>query len=216
MKHPTSTTELQAIYLGKVSEALSRLSACESYIESYKTSNDIYLFESAILQMRKVLEAFAFAAVAPNKDEYAKLRAKFTDSPDYTKDFNARKILQLLSDVNPDFYPKPVSAPISKGSNQWHFDSRKDNSLTRKKFESFYDRLGKFLHADNPWGNDKNHGNLFNDLPKIISAVRLLLSYHYTVIRTPHFNGVWVIQAPADGTTPTILVGQAIGDFVVK
>ena len=207
---------LQPIYLGKVSEALSRLSACESYLKLYKTSNDIYLFESAVLQMRKALEAVAFASIAPNKDEYAKLRAKSKDAPDYTKDFNARKILQLLSNVNPDFYPKPISAPISKGPNEWYFERRKDDSLTRKKFESFYDRLGKFLHADNPWGNDKSHENLFNDLPKTISAVRLLLSYHYTVIRTPHFKGVWVVQAPSDGTTPTIFVAQATGDFVVQ
>lgn len=209
------TTKLQSIYLGKVSEALSRLSACESYLELYKTPNDIYQFESAVLQMRKALEAVAFASIAPNKDEYAKLRAKSEDSPNYTKDFNAKKILQLLSNVNPDFYPKPISAPIPNGPNAWHFEQRVDNSLTRKKFESFYDRLGKFLHADNPWGNDKNHENLINDLPQIIIAVRLLLSYHYTVIRTPYFNGVWVVHAPSDGTTPTVFEAKATGDFVV-
>lgn len=209
------TTKLQSIYLGKVSEALSRLSACESYLKLHETSNDIYLFESAVLQMRKALEAVAFASIAPNKDEYAKLRAKSENSPDYTKDFNAKKILQLLSNVNPNFYPKPISAPIPNGPNAWHFEQRVDNSLTRKNFESFYDRLGKFLHADNPWGNNKNYENLLNDLPKIIIAVRLLLSYHYTVIRTPHFNGVWVVNAPSDGTTPTIFGAQATGDFVV-
>jgi hypothetical protein len=210
------TIELQSIYLGKICEALSRLSACESHLKLYKTSNDIYVFESAVLQMRKALESVAFASIAPNKDEYAKLRAKSEVSPDYTKDFNAKKILQLLSNINPDFYPKPISAPIPNGPNAWHFEQRVDNSLTKNKFETFYDRLGKFLHADNPWGNNKNLENLIYDLPKVINAARLLLSYHYTVIRTPNFNGVWIVQAPSDGTTPTILVGQASGDFVVN
>jgi hypothetical protein len=208
-------TDLRNIYLGKISEALARLAACERFLSSYSDSKDIFTLESAILQLRKALEAVAFAAIAPNKDQYAEYRAQADKSADFTKDFNARAILQFLNKVNPDFYPLPASAPIPVSPGNWHFDRREDNSLNKDKFESFYDRLGKHLHAYNPWGNDKGLENLAKDMPAVIIATRSLLSWHFTTIRTPQFSGVWVIEAPSDGTPPRVIVGEADGDFVV-
>lgn len=208
--------ELQTIYLNKVKEALDRLKACESFLDSYRGSQSVFALEAAVLQMRKALECVAYAAIAPNKKKYAECRARAEKQPDYTKDFHARKILNLLSKINSDFFPKPVSAPVNLEPGKWHFDKREDESLTKNKFESFYDRLGKFLHADNPWGHDKGVKNLLDDIPKVISSVRLLLSWHFTAIRTPEFNGVWVIEAPANGKQPRVIVGQAEGDFVIK
>lgn len=210
--------ELQNIYLGKVSEALARLVACECFVSPYCGSQDVDVFvlESAILQMRKALEAVAFAAIAPNKVKYAEFRAQAEKNPDYTKDFNARSILQFLAKVNPDFYPQPVSAPVEVSPGHWHLDRRQDNSLTKDRFEIFYDRLGKYLHSNNPWGNDKGLNNLAKDLPKVISSTRLLLSWHFTTIRTPDFSGVWVIEAPSNGAHPRVIVGQADGEFIVQ
>ncbi len=209
-------TDLRNIYLGKISEALARLAACDRFLNSYNASKDIFTLESAILQLRKALEAVAFAAIAPNKDQYAEYRAQAEKSADFTKDFNARSILQFLSKVNPDFYPLPASAPIAVSPGNWHFDRREDSSLTKDKFESFYDRLGKHLHADNPWGNDKGLENLVKDMPEVIAATRSLLSWHFTTIRTPQFSGVWVVEAPSNGTPPRVIVGEADGEFVVQ
>ena len=208
-------TDLQAIYLRKISEALARLTACDRLISSYCASKDVFILESAILQMRKALEAVAFASIAPNKVRYAEFRAEAEKKPDFTKDFNARSILQCLARVNADFFPLPASAPIAVSPGHWHFDRREDNSLTKKRFEGFYDRLGKHLHAENPWGNDKGLDNLAKDLPDVISATRSLLSWHFTTIRTPDFSGVWVVEAPSNGTPPRVIVGQADGEFVV-
>ena len=185
-------------------------------MESYKESESIYFLESAILQMRKALECVAYAAIAPNKKEYKEFRAKADRQPDYTRDFHAGKILEMLSRINKDFYPKPASAPISVGPRKWHFEKREDESLTKKQFSSFYDRLGKFLHADNPWGNDKGIKNLLDDIPKVMESVKLLLSWHFTKISTPEFNGVWVIEVPLSGKKPKIIIGQADGEFLVK
>ena len=207
---------LQTIYLRKVSEGLNRLKACESFLDSYQESKDIFILEAAVLQIRKALECVAYAAIAPNKKEYAEFRARAAIQPDYTKDFHAGKILKLLSKINPDFYPKPVSAPLSLEPGKWHFDKREDESLTKNKFKSFYDRLGKFLHADNPWGHEKGMKNLIDEIPRVINSVRLLFSWHFTTIRTPEFNGVWVIEVPANGEQPRVIIGQAEGDFVVK
>lgn len=209
-------TELQTIYLGKISEALARLTACENFLSSYNVSKDVFVFESAILQMRKALEAVAFAAIAPNKSQYAEYRAQAERNPDFTKDFNAKSILQFLGKVNADFFPLPASAPIAVSPGNWHFDRRKDRYLTKEQFERFYDRLGKHLHADNPWGNDKGLDNLVKDIPEVIAATRSLLSWHFTTIRTPQFSGVWVVEAPSNGVPPRIIIGQADGEFIVK
>lgn len=209
-------SELQTIYLAKVSEALARLAACERFVSAYGESKDVFVLESAILQMRKALEAVAFAAIAPNRTQYAEFRAQAEKNSDYTKDFKATSILKFLAKINPDFYPRPASAPIQVSPGHWHFDRREDGSLTKEKFESFYDRLGKYMHADNPWGNDKGLNNLAEDIPEIISATRSLLSWHFTTIRTPEFSGVWVVEAPSNGAAPRVIVGQADGEFVVQ
>lgn len=209
-------TELRNIYLGKISEALARLAACDRFLSSYNSSKDVFTLESAILQLRKALEAVAFAAIAPNKEQYAEYRANAQKSTDFTKDFNARSILQFLSNVNADFYPSPVSAPIAVSPGNWHFDRREDNSLTKEKFKRFYDRLGKHLHSDNPWGNDKGLENLAKDIPEVIAATRSLLSWHFTTIRTPQFSGVWVVEAPSDGQPPRVITGEADGEFVIQ
>jgi hypothetical protein len=209
-------TELQNIYIQKISEALARLTASERFIGLYSVSKDVFVLDAATLQMRKALEAVALAAIAPNKTQYSKYRAQAERNPDFTKDFNARSILQFLSKVNAEFYPLPASAPITESPGNWHFDQRNDNSLTKEKFESFYDRLGKYLHADNPWGNDKGIDNLAKEIPEIIAATRSLLSWHFTTIRTPQFSGVWVVEAPSNGLPPRIIVGRCDGDFVVQ
>ncbi len=67
----------------------------------YQDSQSVFAFEAAVLQMRKAFECVAYAAIAPNKKEYAEFRAKTDKQPDYTKDFHASKIMKLLSKINP-------------------------------------------------------------------------------------------------------------------
>ena len=208
--------QAQEIYISKLSEGLSRLLACESFLEKYRTSESVFEAEAAVLQLRKAMECVAFAAVAPNKSEYAEFRSEAENQPDYTKDYHAGKILRMLGKINADFYPKPVSPPINVDPGKWHFDLRDDDSLSKKQFETFYDRLGKLLHADNPWGSEKGLKNLLADIPSVIESLRLLLSWHYTVIRTPEFNGVWVVESPSNGRQPKVVVGQAKGEFLVE
>jgi hypothetical protein len=208
--------ELQTIYLNKIKQALARLNACISFLTHHQTNNDPYMLDAAVLQGRKAMEAVAFAAIAPNRSEYEKFRAAAEKPADYRKDYNARAILQHLGTINPDFYPTPLLAPTKNAAGVWHFERKSGDFLTKKQFESFYDRLGKYLHADNPWGNDKAIKNLKSDLPGVIKSLQSLLDWHFTVIRTPDFNGVWVIEASFKGTPPRVIVGKADGEFVVQ
>ncbi|MBI5676052.1 MAG: hypothetical protein HZC48_09565 [Nitrospirae bacterium] len=207
---------IQTIYLNKVNEAIHRLGACDSFLAQYQATNNIYSFEAAVLQARKSLEAIAFAAIAPNKIEYAVFRAEADKSADYRKDYNARAILQHLGRINKDFYPTPLKTPTRKIDGSWHFERKTNGYLTKQQFISFYDRLGKYLHADNPWGNSKGIHNLVADFPQVLGRMRGLLELHFTVIRTQKFNGIWIVEAQVNGATPRVVVGHANGDFIVQ
>ena len=206
----------QNIYLQKIRETIERTGACESFLRGYTASKDIYSLEAAVLQIRKALECMAFAAIAPNRSAYEKLRLKAEERSDFRKDFHARKILRMLTQVNRDFYPMALLPATQQGPGKWHFERKSDGFLTKKRFESFYDRLGKFLHADNPWGNAKGLENLAADLPGVIAQLRGLLELHCTFVRSQRFSYAWVVNAGIKGGAPNIVCGQAEGDFVVE
>lgn len=199
-----------------VAEAVARLRAASSFLASYNTNSDLPSLEAAILQVRKALESIAFASIAPNKNKYKAFRAKAEAQPDYTKDYHAGKIFRVLSKINKNFYPLPLLPATRQPNGTLHFGRKELDYLTKKRFESFYDRLGKHLHAHNPWSSNKNLQNLAAELPVTINEAFSLLELHATFIQTPEFSGAWVVEAKRDGSEPSIVTGKATGEFVVQ
>jgi hypothetical protein len=171
--------------------------------------------EAAILQLRKSLETVAYAAIAPDKKQYAAFRAGASSSSDFTKDFHAGKIFTALSRINEDFYPIALLPAQRLPNGSWHYDRKASGYLTKKRFETTYDRLGKHLHAHNPWSASKNLQNLAADLPGIIEETHSLLDLHARFIRTPEFHGLWICETDRFGTPPRIVNAAAHGPFVV-
>lgn len=202
MKKPS---EPQDIYRAKINEVFGRLDACEMFINNYQSTNSLILIESAVLQLRKALEALAYSAIAPNIKQYEKLRALAEKPADYRKDYNARAIVQHLAKINPDFYPSPLLPPERPDTNSYKLIPKVTGYLTLKNFENIYDRLGKFMHADNPWGNNKNLQNIINDMPLIIKQTKELLHIHQTIIRTPNLVEGWVVEV-YDGKVVNFLI----------
>lgn len=203
----------ERIYLEKIKEVIDRLCAAQLYFEEYKNTNISHLFDSSILQTRKALECVAFAAIAPNETQYKCFREKAEGNKDYRKDFNGSKILKALEKINSEFYPIPL-LPFPKletdqsEKRHWHFENKETGFLTRKKFESIYDRLGKYLHADNPWGNDKSIENLEKDIPVSIDEIYTLIELHRIRIISEKFNGVWIVEASKNGKYPSIITAK--------
>lgn len=208
-------TEAQEIYLRSINESVARIDACGVFLDAYASSGSLSALEAAALQARKAFEAVAYAAIAPNEKRYQAFRARAAQPADYRKDFNARAILRHLAKINPDFYPTPLLPATQQAPGHWHFELKADGYLTKARFESFYDRLGKFLHADNPWGHDKGFVNLAADLPSAMIQLRELLALHKTIVRVPSFSGVWVIEVPTDGRVPHIITAAATGESAV-
>jgi hypothetical protein len=206
---------LQSTYLAMIEEAIARLRAADNFLSAYKKTINLPELEAAILQVRKAFEATAYAAIAPNKKEYEAFRSQANDQPDYRKDYHAGKILAALSKINKKFYPTALLPATKMPDGTFHFERKESGYLTKKRFESVYDRLGKYLHADNPWASKKNIQNLLSDLPVAINELFGLLELHVTFIQTPAFNGAWVVETGRE-TKPRIVTGIADGEFIVQ
>lgn len=211
----TAIMDEPKIYLELMVEALDRLAASEKYLGAYNSSGQLCELESATLQLRKAMEAIAFSAIAPNKKMYAAFRKNANRPTHLGDDWQADSIFLSLNKINPDFYPEPLLQETRVGPNAWHFGKPLTGYMKRKNFETLYKRLGKFLHADNPWGDDKGWANFAKDLPDSIAKIRALLKKHRTLIRAPDFTGVWIVDAPADGTPPRMIRARAEGPVTI-
>ncbi|MDT8376047.1 MAG: hypothetical protein RQ867_04820 [Mariprofundaceae bacterium] len=204
----------QKVYIECISEASMRLLAAKQYLAHFNSSSSIPELESSILQVRKSLEAIAYSAIAPDKKQYAAFRAKAETSPDFTKDYHAAKIFSALNRINKNFYPLALVPFVIKGDGTKHFDKKTKGFLTKKRFEKVYDRLGKHLHAHNPWDNNKNIQNLTTDLPQIIEEAQGLLELHVRFIRTAKIQGAWVVEVDREGNQPPkVITAIAKGEF---
>jgi hypothetical protein len=204
----------QSIYLALIGEAVGRLNAALGFELDYRRNRDLPTLDAAALQLRKALEAIAIAAIAPDKKAYQAFRATADKDPDFTKDYHAAKIFGALARVNPDFFPRALLPATRQDDGSWHFENRTSGALTKKQFERTYDRLGKHLHAHNPWSANKNVQNLAGDLVPMVQAAKGLISLHARFIRAPGFHGVWVVEA--DTPEPKVLTAQALGPYAVS
>lgn len=204
-----------------ISEAANRLAAASTFLESFKDGKGVAYLESSALQLRKGLESIAFAAIAPNQSAYSAYRAKAEKNQDFTKDYHAKWICNDLAKVNPDFYPLPVLpgkniASAGAPNNYFHYDRKESGYLTKDAFISVYDRLGKHLHARNPWST----GGALAGLPELVAntveAAHGLIELHVAFIRTPEVSGVWLVEIPRGSLVPKMVLAQADGPYVVR
>ncbi|HEX7408107.1 MAG TPA: hypothetical protein VF515_10740 [Candidatus Binatia bacterium] len=157
-----------------------------------KTGDEGADAEFACLQLRKVLELIAFATLAANRERYSQARA------DVDKEWSAKRILERLARMNPDFYPVPV-IPISKGPGRWHFDIVADGFLTQSDFAILFDKCSEVVHEWNPF----RAGPRLVDFGRSISEwarriERLLEVHHVRLIDQPDILLVRLTD-PADG-----------------
>lgn len=147
--------------------------------------------ESACLQVRKILELIALASLVANKFEFANQNEKFS------KVWNARLILQDIERINADFYPKPIKEVPGKHPNDVpELISVKSGYLTRTDFLNVYEKCGKIMHADNPFGGKADLSYFEKQLPKWLDLIMNLLSNH--TIKLANDENMYVIHMKED------------------
>ncbi|WP_081081004.1 hypothetical protein [Burkholderia territorii] len=212
--------EAADIYASMIGEVANRLAAAATFLESFKNGSGVGYLESSALQLRKGLEALAFAAIAPNKLAYVAHRSKLEKNPDFTKDYHAKFIFNDLRKINPDFYPLAILpgkniAPEGSPRKHFHFERKESGYLSKTEFIRVYDRLGKHLHARNPWSTGDALAGLPEMASETIEAAHGLIELHAAFIRAPDFSGVWVVEVPRGSFVPKIISAKADGPYAV-
>ena len=150
--------------------------------------------ESICLQVRKILELIALASLVANKEEYAKSRANFA------KDWHAKRILQSIEDINPNFYPSPSIQVLDKANTKvLEVKAIESGFLTRKDFEDIFDQCGGLLHAQNPFSAPKDIDNALKNIPSWLEKIKILLNHHHVQLAQEDLQ-LWVVmQSNTDG-----------------
>ena len=101
--------------------------------------------ELACLQLRKIYELIAFAALATNRERYSKIRTR------YEKDWNLSEVLRLVEKLNPHSFPVACRQIDGDIVDQPGLFFNRD-SLAR-----LHGELGDILHAKNPYADEINY-----------------------------------------------------------
>ncbi|HHX8401124.1 hypothetical protein [Vibrio alginolyticus] len=204
----------EQIFTDKISESFFRLDASLHYLDAYNSSGALFELESSILQLRKALECVVFSNIAPNVEQYKKFRNE-AKKGGFENDYHGKRILQALEKINPDFYPIPYEAPKLQADGNYISEQRL-NKFPKKSFEKLYDRLGKYLHADNPWGNDKGYRNIAKEIPKEVEAIQDMMNRYISVVRGSDLNGAWLVERQSGSNQVTLFKAAADGEFTVN
>ena len=128
--------------------------------------------EFACLQLRKILEQVAFASLAASRSHYSKLR------PRIEKEWSAKRIIETLEKVHPDFYPRPALSRRT-GPKNVHFEPLKDGFLTKEELVFLYDKCSEAIHDWNPFREGPRVVQLKRPIDEWAVRIVRLLSYHY-------------------------------------
>jgi hypothetical protein len=103
--------------------------------------------ESTGLQFRKCFELIAFASLTANVDQYEAVYA------DFSRHWQAAKLMKNLKRINPDFYPKPIVEVPTKNPSVLHeLKYRQGDFLSVDELVTEHGRCGALMHSANPFG----------------------------------------------------------------
>jgi hypothetical protein len=185
--------DLAQLYCGFLEEIKTRLALVSSVVEGgVSTGSNGSNYELIAVNLRKVLELIAFGSLSANKEVYA------TAHGDFAKHWSAKRLLDKLEKLHPDFYPKPVHLEILKPGppRHFHFDFVSDDFLTREKFVELYDVCSSVIHTRNPFA-EAAHSGFIDGLPLWVFRIELLLRLH--LMRLAGTSLIWLVELNAPG-----------------
>jgi hypothetical protein len=155
---------------------------------SYKATN----IEFMCLQIRKMLELISMGSLVLNKEEFEAIGQK------YAQYWNARLILQDIERLNPDFYPIPIlEVPSKRPGVQNDLLDKTTGFLTRDDFVKVYEKCGKMMHANNPFGSQADLDYYSSKIPEWEDLIIGLLNCH--IIHLKGVKGFYIIHMQEEG-----------------
>lgn len=159
-----------AQYCALMEEVKLRTRVADAFINGgatavYRATN----IESIYLQFRKILELIAFGSLLAHKEAFSKVYAEFS------RFWNARRLIEDLERVNPGFYPQPIIEKFDEKRNMRAWLNKTEGFLTRDDFVALYKECGGILHERNPFADKIDYArydvNAANWFQKIIGLL---------------------------------------------
>jgi hypothetical protein len=159
-------------------------------VGSITTGHSAFDIELVFIQFRKCLELIAFASLIANKALYSAAYEEFASH------WHAKRMLEALEKINPDFFPVPVQPAVQMRNGVKHLTIRVDGFLTKDEFVSLYGKCGKILHARNPFTDEDPIIQIGYSVKEWVSRIQALLGFHYV-----HLVGgdKWIVRIPQEG-----------------
>jgi len=155
------------------------------------TAYPVTNIEFMCLQIRKMLELISLGSLVINKSDFDEQKVK------YEKFWHAERILNDIERINPDFYPKPVyEKPSSVLGVKNDIIDLKDGFLKRDEFAKIYEKCGKIMHADNPFGSKVDLKYYESQIMTWLDLIVRLLNSH--MIRLKDNNDFYLIHMMED------------------
>jgi hypothetical protein len=161
--------------------------------------------ELVAIRFRKALEELAFASLSANREQYAAARAGFAT------EWNARRMLGFVKNVNPHFYPIALKEPREIAKGQKHFDLVEDGYLTQQDFATLYDGNAEVLHCRNPYASGPFVVAAERSTLDWSNRIKTLLRWHF--VQLVNVPGVWLVEVPNEGPVRAFLA-MADGNYV--
>lgn len=143
--------------------------------------------EVICLLLRKVLEQTAFSSLVAHRATYEAVHN------DVGSIWRAKRLLERLEKLHPDFYPAPVRRGVSQHLGvQHHFEPVTDGFLTKDEFVFLYDTASNGIHTWNPFKEAERAINFQHPIAEWVVRIGALLDHHLV-----HFVGtkdLWLIQ----------------------
>lgn len=144
-------------------------------------------YEVIAVNLRKVLEHIAFGSLTANRAAYEAAHK------DLQKVWSAKRLLERLESLHPQFYPQALEPPIITGegttARRMHFEFRSTESLTRSDFVALYDKCSEVIHVENPFSG-KTAIDFGRSPLEWVTLIRNLLTFHF--FRLHGTADVWI------------------------
>jgi hypothetical protein len=162
------------LYLELMNEVKKRTTAVIHILSKEKTTSFRETnIEFMCLQIRKILELISLGSLVANRKEFENEQIK------YQKFWHAERILKDIERLNPDFYPKPITEVRSENPNiENSLEDKTEGFLTIKEFIKVYEKCGKMMHADNPFGSKVDFDFYERQIADWLANIMGLLNTH--------------------------------------
>ena len=168
---------MQQEYVDHMLEIKRRIASIKKLSEIAAGHLDMSVVTECIyLQFRKILELIAMSSLVANKQAMKEMNRR---RKKLGKQWNGDAILKLVKEINPDFYPVPITErPSRDPAAKADLVEKTDGFLSRGEFSKLYNLCGDLMHADNPLGRKTDYESLRKEGPVWERKILELLGCH--------------------------------------